>query len=79
MNVFLILFFARSGASTKGNTMSKPEEMYQCQIANCGCIYNPDKGDRRGKIAKGTSFEDLPEEWKCPVCGASKKAFKALG
>jgi len=63
----------------KGDTMSKPEEMFQCQIANCGCIYNPDKGDRRGKIAKGTSFEDLPEEWKCPVCGASKKAFKALG
>lgn len=63
----------------KGDTMSKPEEMFQCQIANCGCIYNPDKGDRRGKIVKGTSFEDLPEEWKCPVCGASKKAFKALG
>ena len=56
-----------------------PEEMYQCQIANCGCIYNPDKGDRRGKVAKGTSFEALPEEWKCPVCGASKKAFKSLG
>lgn len=59
--------------------MATPSEMYQCQIANCGCIYNPDKGDRKGKIAKGTSFDDLPEEWRCPVCGASKKAFKALG
>ncbi len=59
--------------------MAKPEEMYQCQIGNCGCIYNPDKGDRRGKISKETQFEDLPEEWKCPVCGASKQSFKSLG
>ncbi len=52
--------------------------MYQCQTANCGYIYNPDKGDKKGKIAKGTSFKDLPEDWKCPICGASKKAFKLL-
>ena len=34
--------------------MANPEEMYQCQTVNCGCIYNPDKGDRKGKgKAKG--------------------------
>ena len=44
--------------------------MYQCQTVNCGYIYNPDKGDRKGKIPKGTLFEDLPDDWKCPVCGA---------
>ena len=59
--------------------MAKPEEMYQCQTTNCGYIYNPDKGDRKGKIAKGTQFQELPDDWKCPVCGASKKAFKPLG
>ena len=59
--------------------MAKPEEMYQCQTANCGYIYNLDKGDRKGKIAKGTKFEDLPEYWKYPICGTSKKAFKPLG
>ncbi len=59
--------------------MATPEEMWQCQTTNCGYIYNPDKGDRKGKIPKGTRFEDLPEDWKCPVCGASKKAFKSLG
>jgi rubredoxin len=58
--------------------MAKPEEMYQCQTTNCGYIYDPDRGDRKGKIPKGTSFEDLPEDWKCPVCGASKKAFRPL-
>ncbi len=31
------------------------------------------------KIAKGTKFEDLPADWVCPVCGATVKAFKALG
>ncbi len=59
--------------------MPKPEEMYQCQTVNCGFFYNPEKGDRRGKVAKGVGFDHLPEEWKCPVCGASKKAFKPLG
>lgn len=58
--------------------MANPEEMYQCQMVNCGYIYNPDKGDRKGKIPKGVQFADLPEDWRCPVCGASKKAFKSL-
>lgn len=58
--------------------MPKPEEMWQCQTTSCGYIYNPDKGDRKGKIARGTQFNDSPEEWKCPICGASKKAFKSL-
>ena len=52
--------------------------MVQCQTASCGCIYNPDKGDRKGKISKGTRFEDLPDDWKCPVCGATKKMFRPL-
>lgn len=59
--------------------MAKPEEMYQCQAtASCGYIYNPDKGDKKGKIPKGTPFADLPDDWKCPSCGASKKFFKPL-
>ena len=58
--------------------MAAPEEMFQCQTSNCGYIYNPDKGDRKGKIAAGVSFHDLPDDWKCPVCGASTKAFRCL-
>ena len=58
--------------------MAKPEEMYQCQTANCGYIFDPDRDDRRGKIPKGTCFEDLPDDWCCSVCGASKKALKPL-
>ena len=58
--------------------MAQPEEMYQCQTANCGYIYDPDRGNRRAKIAKGTSFDDLPQDGICPVCGAGKKMFKPL-
>ena len=54
------------------------EEMWQCQTGNCGYIYNPAKGDRKGKIPPGTRFEDLPEDWKCPVCGAGKHLFKKV-
>ncbi len=58
--------------------MSSPEEMYQCQTMNCGYIYDPDRGDRKAKIKKGVQFKDLPEGWKCPVCGATVKAFRPL-
>lgn len=59
--------------------MAQPEEMYQCQTVNCGYIYDPDRGDRKGKIKKGVSFKDVTEDWRCPVCGATKAAFKPLG
>jgi rubredoxin len=58
--------------------LADPSQMYQCQTSNCGYIFNPDKGDRKGKIPKDTLFEDLPEDWKCPICGAGKKMFKPL-
>ncbi len=58
--------------------MANPEEMYQCQTSNCGYIYNPDKGCRKGKVDKGTCWTDLPEGYCCPVCGAGKKMFRPL-
>jgi rubredoxin len=53
--------------------MAKAEEMYRCHSVNCGCIFDPGRGDKRGKIPKGTYFADLPDDWKCPICGAGKK------
>jgi len=58
--------------------VEKMDEIYRCQTPNCGYLYNPDKGDRKGKIPKGTSFADLPADWKCPICGTSKKMFLPL-
>ncbi len=58
--------------------MADQDTMYQCQMSNCGFIYNPKKGIKKQGIPKGTPFEDLPEDWQCPLCGATKKSFIAL-
>jgi rubredoxin len=58
--------------------MAELTEMYQCQTTNCGYIYNPGKGDRKGKIKPGILFADLPESWRCPICGGTKKCFRPL-
>ena len=42
----------------------------------CGYVYDPEAGDPDGGIAPGTSFEALPEDWVCPVCGAAKTDFE---
>jgi rubredoxin len=51
-------------------------EKYVCLI--CGYVYDPEKGDPDGGIAPGTSFEDIPDDWQCPVCGAQKMNFKSF-
>ncbi|MDR2855117.1 MAG: rubredoxin [Methanomicrobiales archaeon] len=46
----------------------------RCMI--CGYVYDPAKGD--GTNPAGTSFEDLPDDWKCPICRAAKGQFIAV-
>ena len=41
----------------------------------CGYIYDPAEGDRDNGVAAGTSFEDIPEDWLCPLCGVGKDQF----
>ena len=43
---------------------------------SCGFIYDPDEGDPDGGIPAGTPFEEIPETWFCPVCGARKRDFE---
>ncbi len=47
---------------------------WECQV--CGYIYDPGKGDPDSDIFPGTRFEDLPDDWVCPECGASKDEFE---
>ncbi len=49
---------------------------YRCSV--CGYIYDPYRGDPRANIPGGTPFEELPEGWVCPVCGASKEMFEEV-
>jgi rubredoxin len=51
-------------------------DKYECTL--CGYIYDPAEGDPDTDIAPGTSFEDLPDDWTCPVCGAGKEDFKKV-
>ncbi len=45
----------------------------------CGYIYDPKKGDPDNGVQPGTAFEDLPEDWVCPECGAGKEEFEEFG
>lgn len=52
----------------------KKMDKYVCTV--CGYVYDPEKGDPDGGIAPGTKFEDIPDDWVCPVCGVSKEDFE---
>jgi len=49
-------------------------DKYVCKV--CGYVYDPEKGDPDSGIEPGTKFEDLPDDWVCPVCGAKKEDFE---
>ena len=48
-------------------------DKYVCDV--CGYIYDPAVGDPDNGIEPGTAFEDLPEDWLCPLCGVGKDEF----
>lgn len=53
-------------------------EMAKHECTVCGYIYDPKEGDPDGGIKAGTSFEELPDDWVCPVCGAGKDQFEKV-
>jgi len=50
---------------------------YRCTV--CGYVYDPAKGDPESGVAPGTPFEQIPDTWSCPICGAKKSEFEPLG
>ena len=44
----------------------------------CGYVYDPEAGDLDGGVEPGTAFEDIPDDWVCPVCGVSKADFEPV-
>jgi len=59
----------------------KPEgdskmKKYKCSV--CGYIYEPEKGDPESGIKPGTAFEDIPDDWVCPLCGVGKDKFERI-
>jgi len=55
---------------------NEPGSKWACTV--CDLVYDPLKGDPEHGIPPGTRFEDIPDDWMCPLCGAMKSAFKRL-
>jgi len=51
-------------------------EQYTCLV--CGYVYDPVHGDPDQGIEPGTSFDDLPDDWECPVCAAPVMDFQEI-
>ena len=66
----------RGGAAKVEKKGEGTMKKYVCEI--CGYVYDPEKGDKEQGIAPGTAFEDLPDSWVCPVCGAPKSQFSEV-
>ena len=49
-------------------------DKYVCTI--CGYVYDPEVGDTDSGITAGTPFEEIPDDWVCPICGAGKDDFE---
>lgn len=62
----------------KDRTLKKRTAMKKYQCPSCPYIYDPAVGDPDNGIPAGTPFEQLPDDWVCPLCGESKEAFVAI-
>lgn len=63
----------QKGATIKGKELEMKLNKYICDI--CGWIYDPEIGDPDSGIDPGTPFEEIPDDWVCPVCGVDKSNF----
>lgn len=52
------------------------KQRYRCTV--CEHVYDPAEGDPDSAVPEGTAFEDIPETWVCPECGATKADFEPL-
>ncbi len=67
----------KEAESPKTEPATKKLQKYECM--DCGWIYDPELGDPDNGIAPGTPFEELPDDWTCPDCGAEKSEFEPVG
>lgn len=68
--------YAASQARTDSANPERSKKVKKYVCAVCGYVYDPAKGDPDSGVAAGTPFESLPDDWVCPVCGASKDQFE---
>jgi len=62
----------------KAKLGKEDHEMKKYKCLMCGYIYEPTVGDPDNGVAAGIAFEDLPDDWTCPDCGAGKDEFELV-
>ena len=71
-----IIFAIEKNRNSLTNKNIKIMDKYVCNP--CGWIYDPAIGDPENGIEAGTAFENLPDDWACPLCGAGKEEFEKI-
>lgn len=71
--ILLIVSELTNSINIKNKSIMKK---YVCDV--CGWVYDPEVGDPEGGIAPGTAFEDIPDDWVCPLCGVGKDEFSPV-
>ena len=72
---FLLMVIVALGLGYK-NFQSEKFESQRYECVECKYIYNPKSGNEKAGVKPGTEFEDLPDNWVCPVCGEGKDMFQ---
>ena len=70
---------ASAEAASEPEEPLTPQDMDRFECLACGYTYEPVKGDDRSNIPSGVMFQEVPLNWRCPVCGAQKKRFASVG
>jgi len=74
MKIVIITNNRRNGPRSLAPKKLKETTMQKFECP-CGYIYDPAEGDLENGIEPGTAFQDLPDDWVCPKCGAEKEHF----
>jgi rubredoxin len=68
-----------SGVKGMSTHAVDPKALDRYECLTCGYVYEPAKGDDKRQIPSGTAFTDLPQDWRCPVCGSRTSRFRSVG
>lgn len=75
---FLMMVIVAIGLGYRNFQEERSDENQRYECIECKYIYNPKYGNEKAGIKPGTAFEELPDDWVCPVCGEGKDMFQEL-
>jgi rubredoxin len=73
-----LVYQGKAPLSELNKNISREVFMDKYECTACGYIYDPAEGDPEHGIPKGTSFEELPDDWVCPLCSMGKDNFEKV-